>query len=190
MMIKRLIGSSLLIFFISLSLSASAKDFAGVTVPDTIKYGGKSLSLNGVGLRSKLFIKLYVASLYLTEKSKDADKIIVDSSPMAIRLAITSKLISVEKMKKATLEGFTKTTKGKITPIKPQIDQLLATFDKGVKPGDIYEFINMPGSGVHVLRNGIKVTQIGSQAFKQALFGIWLSKTPVQSSLKGQLLGK
>ena len=141
-------------------------------------------------MRTKFFIKLYVASLYLTEKSKDAEKIIADSSPMAVRLAITSKLISAEKMKKATLEGFIKATKGKTTPIQSQIDQLLATFDKGVKPGDVYEFINMPGSGVHVLRNGIKVTQIGSAAFKQALFGIWLSKTPVQTSLKGQLLGK
>lgn len=182
-----------LIFSITLSLllllSLSATAHAKESVPSTLNYGGKTLVHNGSGLRKKLFITLYVGSLYLTEKSKDAEKIIKDDSPMAIRLLIRSSLISKEKMKEATLEGFEKSTGGNIAPIKPQIDTLLKTFDKGVGTGDVFELINMPGSGVHVIKNGVKVATIRSAAFKQALFGIWLSKHPVQPSLKRKMLG-
>ena len=178
-----------LIMFIALPINSYAKD-AGKSNTSTFSYGGKTMQLNGAGLRKKLFISLYLGSLYLTEKSNDADKIIADDSPMAIRLTIKSSLISPKKMKHATLEGFEKATNGNISAIKPQIDELLKTFDKGVGPGDIYELINMPGSGVHVVRNGVKVATIRSAAFKKALFGIWLSKNPVQQSLKRKMLGQ
>ncbi len=181
-----LLSMTLSLLLFTIPFTAQAKG----SIPQTMNYGGKTLVLNGSGLRKKFFITLYVGSLYLTEKSSDAEKIIKDDTPMAIRLAIRSSLISPEKMKEATLEGFNKSTRGNITPIKPQIDELLKTFDKGVGQGDVYELINMPGSGVHVVRNGVRVATIRSPAFKQALFGIWLSKTPVQLSLKHQMLGK
>lgn len=177
------------VVLIGAPITLSAKD-AGNANAETFNYGGKMMKLNGVGIRKKLFIKLYVGSLYLSEKSSDAKKIIADDSAMAIRLLIKSSLISADKMKKVTLEGFEKATNGNISPIKPQIDRFLQTFDKGVGPGDKYELINMPGSGIHVVRNGVKVTIIRSAAFKQALFGVWLSNNPVQQSLKRKMLGK
>ncbi|CAA6805962.1 MAG: FIG026291: Hypothetical periplasmic protein [uncultured Thiotrichaceae bacterium] len=171
------------------STISSAKNFAGENIPEDMQYAGKKLQLNGVGQRSKLFMNLYIGALYLESKSQDGKKIITDDAPMAIRLAITSPLITTDKMKEATIEGFKNSTKGNINPIKPQIDELLATFDKGVSSGDVFELINTPGSGVHVIRNGVRVTVIRSLAFKQALFGIWLSKKPVQNSLKRRMLG-
>ncbi|MEE9303885.1 MAG: chalcone isomerase family protein [Thiotrichaceae bacterium] len=177
-----------LVALLMVPIGASAKD-ADNKVSDTFSYGGKAMQLNGAGLRKKLFISLYVGSLYLTEKSKDADKIMADDTPMAIRLFIKSSLISPEKMKDATLDGFKKATNGNISAIKPQIDVLLKTFDKGVGPGDTFELINMPGSGIHVVRNGVRAATIRSPEFKKALFGIWLSKNPVQQSLKRKMLG-
>ena len=172
-------------FSISTPVTAQAKQ----TTPATFSYGGKTMQLNGVGLRKKLFITLYSGSLYLTKKSNDAAKIMAEDTPMAIRLNIKSSLISPKKMKAATLEGFENSTNGNIAPIKPQIDALLKTFDKGVGPNDVYELINMPGSGVHVVRNGVRVANIRSAPFKKALFGIWLSNKPVQASLKRKMLG-
>lgn len=165
------------------ALSASA------TMPDQIQYGGKTLVLNGVGVRTKLFMKLYFGGLYLTQKNKDAAAIIAADEPMSIRLVITSSMISPDRMKAATLEGFQIATQGNLAPIQPQITKLLNSFDKGVGPGDIYELINMPGSGVHVVRNGKLVEKISSLPFKQALFGIWLSNKPVQANLRAQMLG-
>ena len=169
---------------------ASAATLAGIKMADQMQYGGKTMVLNGIGIRKRLFFKLYVAGLYLDAKSKDAAAIMKADKPMAIRLAITSSLITPAEMKEATLSGFMVGTGGKIAPIKPQIDKMLNTFDKGVGPGDVYELINMPGSGVHIVRNGKKVEVIRSAAFKEALFGIWLSNTPVQANLRAQLLGR
>ena len=169
---------------------AGAVKVLGVDMPDQIQYGGKTMVLNGYGIRKKaVFLKLYVAGLYLTEKSKDAAAIMKADDPMSIRLAITSKFITPENMKAATLDGFMKGTGGNIAPIKADIDKMLATFNKGVGPGDVYELNNVPGSGVHIIRNGKKVETIRSAAFKEALFGIWLSNTPVHAGLRAQLLG-
>lgn len=179
--------ASLLLAFVA--TQASAANIAGVNMPDQVQYGGKTLVLNGAGIRKKFLMKLYVSGLYLTTKSKDADAILKADEPMSIRLAITSSMINPERMKSTTLEGFQRAMGGNTTPLKKEIDQLMNTFDKGVGPGDIYELTNMPGSGVHVIRNGKLVETIRSQAFKQTLFGIWLSKTPVHAGLRARMLG-
>ena len=178
--------AGLVLAFITSQASAAT---ASEKMPAQIQYGGKTMQLNGVGVRKKYFMSLYLAGLYLTNKSKDAAAIMKADEPMSIRLAITSSLISPAKMKAATLQGFQVGTGGNIAPIKAQIDKMLNTFDKGVGPGDIYELTNVPGSGVHIIRNGKKVETIRSAAFKEALFGIWLSKTPVHAGLRKQLLG-
>lgn len=181
--------AGILLFFM-LFTSASAKQYAGKNIEDTLSYNGKTMQLNGFGLRKKSFISLYVGSLYLTTKSNDAEKIMVDdSSPMAIRLSIKSSFVNEEKMKAATLAGFEKSTGGNTGAIQPQIDALIATYNLGMEVGDVYDLVNMPGSGVHVLRNGEKITMIPSLAFKKALFGIWLSKQPIQQNLKRHMLG-
>ena len=55
------------------ALPASALEVAGVKVADSITVDGKTLQLNGAGLRTKSFpkVKVYVAALYVTEPSTD-----------------------------------------------------------------------------------------------------------------------
>ena len=66
------------IFLLSLAITAgaSAADLAGVSVPDSAQVAGANLVLNGVGLRKKFFVKIYVGGLYLPQKSSDADAIV------------------------------------------------------------------------------------------------------------------
>ena len=45
--------------------ASSAREVAGVTLPDTVSVEGKTLKLNGAGLRTKVVFKVYVAGLYL-----------------------------------------------------------------------------------------------------------------------------
>ena len=53
-----------------------ADTLAGVTLPDTAQVGGAKLVLNGLGMRKKFVVKVYVAGLYLEQKSSDANAII------------------------------------------------------------------------------------------------------------------
>ncbi len=159
-------------------------------MPDSLQAGGQSLQLNGVGVRSKFVFELYVAGLYLTEKNSDADTIIQSDDSMAIRLHIISAKITSEKMTKATRKGFSKATGGKVESISEEIEIFLAAFSDKINVGDIFEFVNVSRQGVSVSKNGSEKAVISSAAFKQALFGIWLSDKPVKAKLKAEMLGK
>ena len=58
----------LVICCVFLSWNASALEVAGVKLEDNVHPGSRDLVLNGAGLRTKLFFKVYVAALYLSEK--------------------------------------------------------------------------------------------------------------------------
>ena len=60
----------------SVAAPTLAVEIAGVKVPDTVTAEGKTLKLNGAGLRTKLMFKVYVASLYLETPSKDSAAIV------------------------------------------------------------------------------------------------------------------
>jgi Chalcone isomerase-like len=53
-----------------------AASLAGVTLPDTVTVGNTQLLLNGLGLRTKFMVTVYVAGLYLAQKSSDADAVV------------------------------------------------------------------------------------------------------------------
>ncbi len=173
-----------------LPLSSTALQKGGVNMPDQLQAGDTTLVLNGAGIRSKFIFDLYVAGLYLKEKSSDAKTIINADEPMAIRLHIISSKITSKKMSKATREGFEKSTDGNTTPISSEIDQFIAAFSEPIEEGDIFEFIYLPGEGIKVIKNGKEITTIASLEFKKALFGIWLSDDPVQGKLKRAMLGE
>lgn len=160
-------------------------------IPSSITANGKNLVLNGAGSRTKFVITVYNAGLYLQNKSDDANKIIAANEPMAIRMKIKSGFANKEKIKSALLAGFKNSTGGNIAPIQPQINQLLgAAFKDEIAKNDVFDLIYLPGIGTQVLKNNKNMTVVQGLPIKQALFGIWLSGRPAQSSLKSELLGK
>ena len=75
------LGAMLIIFT---SLEVSALEIAGVDVPQSVTIENKALVLNGAGIRKKLFIKVYVGSLYLTAKQTAVGKILADPGAKSI----------------------------------------------------------------------------------------------------------
>ena len=175
--------------FIFLSINVSAVEIGDITMPDKLQAGSETLILNGAGIRSKFIFGLYVAGLYLTEKSNDATAIIQSNEAMALRLHIISSKITSNKMTKATRKGFDKAIGGKTETISAEIEQFLTAFSDKIVEGDVFEFVSIPQKGVVVSKNGNQKLTVSSLVFKQALFGIWLSKKPVKEKLKNNLLG-
>lgn len=162
----------------------------GITLPAKIKQETTELVLNGGGVRTKVFFKLYVAGLYLPAKNKNGNEIAAADKATAIRLTITSGLVDSEKMSEAIREGFGKSMKGNTAPLKTQIDNFIGTFKKEeIKEGDTFELWYIPGTGVKAFKNGKLQTTVAGLDFKKALFGIWLSDSPVDDDLKEGLLG-
>ena len=179
-------------FIIYLFLSIGFFSFSNSNaseIPKSIEYENSILILNGQGSRVIFFMKVYEGSLYLETKSTDAEKIINDNAPMAIRIDVTSEMVTADAMKKALSDGLEKSTNSNTGPILKQITQLASSFNSAVTSGDFYEFIYIPDIGIHVLKNNELVELISGFDFKKAFFGIFLSNNPIQKNLKKSMLG-
>ena len=161
----------------------------GADAPDQIKYQGNTLTKNGQGTRIIFFMKMYEGSLYLESRNSNAQEIINENAPMAIRIDVTSSMVSAEAMKKALIEGLEKSTGNNTNPISNEIIQLSSSFVSTVSSGDYYEFVYLPEIGTHVLKNSAPVELIKGLEFKKAFFGIFLSENPIQKNLKKAMLG-
>ncbi len=166
-------------------VNASSEPFAAQR-----SFAGEDLILNGSGQRTKAFFKLYTAGLYLRAKSSAADAIVKADEPMAMRLLITSSMITSEKMESAIREGFAKSARDNAGALQTRIDQFVGAFKPEIAEGDVYDIVYSPGKGTSVSKNGKVTATIDGLDFKQALFGIWLGEQPVQQDLKAKLLGQ
>lgn len=160
-----------------------------VTLPAFQKINDASLKLNGGGLREKLWIDLYVAGLYLSNKTTDAQKVINADEAMNIHIAIISSLITREKFLEAVNEGFVNSTNGNTAKFKEEIPAFIAAFKDEIVKGDNIDISYTPAKGVVVLKNGKMLTSIRGLEFKKALYGIWFGAKPADKNLMKGMLG-
>ena len=175
------------VFF--LAAPAFAVEVKGVKFPDKVEANGQDLTFNGGGERTEYGFQVYVAALYLKQKSADAARIIAADEPMDVKLQITSSMITPDNMKSSIMKAFEKSTNGDIAPIKARIDTFVDIF-KGLSNHDVYNFAYVPGKGTEVSGNGVTLCVIEGLDFKKALYGIWLGDKPVQKELKAMMLAK
>jgi hypothetical protein len=182
----------LLVFFgVLLGWNASALDLAGVHLYDTMQVGDTSLQLNGAGIRTKFFFKIYVGALYLPEKQTSAEAIIADSRAYRVLMYIKRTLSSRQFFNSVHEALEDNHTTAEMSAMKPQLDQLKAVFDavEEVNPNDIVSLDYLPASGTHIMVNGKERGNIAGAEFSRALLRIWLGKNPVQDDLKKGMLG-
>ena len=178
------------IIFVILSIGLfSAPIYSSTEIPKTIAYKDSKLFLNGQGTRVIFFMKVYEGSLYLETKSSNPEEIVNNNSPMAVRIDVTSEMVTAEAMKKALIEGLKKSTNNNTEHISDEIEQLSSSFNSAVSSSDFYEFIYIPDAGTHIIKNKELVDLIPGLEFKKAFFGIFLSENPIQNNLKKAMLG-
>ncbi len=180
----KLIYVALFILLISNSSSGLIAD----ELPPQIQAGEHRLILNGAGSRNKTLLELYVAGLYLTKPSRDAQQIIADDQPMAIRIKITSSFVSQKSLVESLEEGFKNATDGNPRELRKEIDQFRDCFKDPISKGDVIDLVYLPKHGVIVNKNGKLKGAIAGMPFKQALFSIWLSNKPADTSLRQAML--
>jgi len=164
-----------------------ALEVSGVKVPDTVTAEGKTLKLNGAGLRTKVFFKVYVAALYVENPSKDAGALLSSSDLKSMRLHILRSLKG-KQVSDAIQEGFERNSKEQMPKLKSRLDKL-ATLIPDVKEGDEIALTWVPDKGTLVAVRGTDRGVIEGRDFADALFAVWLGPDPVQDDLKKALLG-
>ncbi|MFD2939444.1 chalcone isomerase family protein [Flavobacterium notoginsengisoli] len=166
-------------------------DVNGVTVPRKIEFQGKTLQLNGAGGRSKMWLEVYVQALYLSQLTQDPQFIIDSDTEMAIRIEITSSMVSSNKLTKAMNTGFEKSAGSNLEELRPRIEQLKSFLSDAITEKDVFILAYNPlDQNVYVSKNEVLKGKIAGFDFKKALFGIWLSDKPVDETLKKHLLGQ
>jgi len=185
-MIKRALVLGTMLFACGNAVAGS--EISGVNLPDSITLQDKVLSFNGAGVRSKFFIDLYVGSLFTVGQVDQASKVIDSDQPAAIRLNITSGMITSEKMTDAMNEGFDRATDGDPASIQESITEFIATFAEPIKEGDQFTLMSVPGEGIISYKNGKQLSVTRGETFRKAVMAIWLGKNPTDEDLKEDML--
>jgi hypothetical protein len=180
---------SFLFLFILLASSVNAREIADVNVPEKITFeDGVILHLNGAGVRSKLFFKIYIAELYMQHPTSDTVKLISDEGRKRMIMHFIYEELGKEKLVEAWNEGFHANTDQKqLALLEVRIAQFNAMFDS-VKKGEEIVLDYIPEKGTQVsIRNQVKGVVPGKD-FNDALLSIWLGKEPVNPELRKELL--
>jgi hypothetical protein len=172
------------------SVPAAALEIGGVQLPDTAGIGGRTLVLNGAGLRTKLFFKIYAGGLYLEQATHDAETVINADAPMLVRMQFIYDGVSAEKMQDGWKEGFAVTAPDPSDNLEVAIEAFVDFFTEEVREGDVYEIAWIPDKGVQVAFNGTILGVVTGLDFKKALFAVWFGPHPVDDDLKEGMLGR
>ncbi len=155
---------------------ADAATLAGVSLPDKADAGGKSLVLNGLGLRKKLVIKVYVGGLYLAQKETSAAKILGADSPRRMVMHFIYD-VSKEQMCDAWEEGLEANTANAPAEVKKNFTTLCTWMD-GVGKGQKLTLTYLPGEGTQVDIGGKSKGTLPGKPTADAILATWIGKDP------------
>lgn len=172
---------------------ASAAELESVQMADTIKVANQDLVLNGMGLRSRFGLRVYVAGLYVGKKSTNTAELLQQSGPK--RIAITMKRnVDADTFLKALEDGIAANhSPQQLASLKDRMGKLSEVIlaIKEAREKDLLNLDLIPEVGTQLSVNGKPMGQpIPGEDFYQALLRIWIGDKPVQDGLKAGLIGK
>jgi hypothetical protein len=173
------------------SLPASGREIAGVHVPETVMLPGETapLVLNGAGVRTKFFIKVYVGALYLPQPETRVEVILASPAPKSVRLYVVYSAVSTAQLVEVSNESFAANhTAEELKPLQPRIEQfnrLLRTMHRG----DVLRFDYLPQEGTQVWLNQELLGTVAGADMHRAMLKNWLGPRAVDGRLKKAMLG-
>lgn len=184
---KRLI----FIFMMCVTANAYALEISGVTLEDKLQLDTHQLVLSGAGIRSKFFVNVYAAALYLGEKAHTADAVLADSSAkrMSFHLMrdVTGRQV-LDGINEAILPNSSEEEMKLLEARLYEFEKIFTTVPE-IRKGEVVNLDYLPGLGTRVTVNGVDKGRIAGVDFNRALLKIWVGRKPVQSSLKKSILG-
>ena len=166
-----------------------AREIAGVDVPPSVTIDKNALVLNGAGIRKKLFIKVYVATLYLTAKRTTVGEILADPGAKSIVMTFLYKEVSAKRTVAGWNKGFAdNSTTKELKSLQGRINLFNSLFSTVYK-GDVIRLDYLPDEGTKVWINDTLKGSVPGADFYQALLKIWLGSKPADAGLKDDWLG-
>ena len=172
-------------------LARAGTEVAGIEVSKSCNADGQSMKLNGAGIRSKYFFKIYVGILCLEQPGLD-DPAAILAAPGAKRMQmnILYRKVEAEKITEGWTDGFrANLDKAAFLHLEPRLKQFNALFP-ALHEGDVVNMDYLPGRGTELAINGKPLGIVQGEDFFSALLRVWIGKHPADTSLKKGLLGK
>ena len=186
------LGLAALAFALSPGGAVLAAEVAGVSLADEVSVGGRTLVLNGAGIGTKVFFRIYVGSLYVPRKVGDVAGVLAQG-PRRIQMNFLRKL-SVSQLVGGLVGGLNaNNTAVELAAVRAPTDQLLQIMqrfqDVEMKEGDVLTLDFIDGVTTFAV-NGKAGGVVSGQAFNRALTRIWLGDRPAHPALKKAMLGE
>ena len=187
---KKLLLLSSLCMAILFTGTGYARTVKKVNFPESVSINGTSCSLNGVGIRKKLIINVYIGALYLEKPSKNPSFVISSEQTKRIIMHFLYKEVRADQLIEGWNEGFEKNSPGKVAALKEEINRFNAFFTVPMISGERIVITYSPGKGTEVVIKGKMVGVIKGKDFMEALFSIWFGPSPPTKRLREGMLGK
>jgi hypothetical protein len=168
------------------ALPAVAKEREGVVAPPVIEVSGKQLHLMGMGLRKKLWFKVYLASLYAEDPSDDPARVIGSDQVKRVQMNMLRDL-ERGKIVEAVQQGFERNSGPEMPRLQARLDQFLKAIPD-LKSGQTIVITYAPGRGTFIKAGSGEEITVPGKDFADALFSVWLGRQPVDDELKREML--
>ena len=168
------------------ALPAAAKEREGVVSPEVIEASGKQLHLMGMGLRKKLWFKVYIASFYLENPTEEAALAVSSDQVKRVEMKMLRDLAR-DKIIEAVRAGFEKNSAAQMPKLQARLDKFLEAIPD-LKAGERILVTYVPGRGTLISAAGADEFALPGKDFADALFSVWLGPQPVDDELKEEML--
>jgi Chalcone isomerase-like len=175
---------ALIILLYALPLTAKVRE--GVVSQPVITAGGKELHLMGMGLRKKLFFKVYIASFYMEHPNENPVQAIASDQVKRVEMHMLRDL-ERGKIVEAVQAGFEKNSAAQMPQLQARLDMFLKAIPD-LKSGETITVMYVPGLGTSVKARQEQQITIPGKDFADALFSVWLGPQPVDDDLKDEML--
>ena len=176
--------------------AARAVDIEGVKIDDKIVLanGVPELVLNGAGVRHKFaFFKVYIGSLYLTQKKSDNEAVFADAGPKRVSMHILSGEVTAQDL----ISSMNNALAANLSPhelalVEKRIRDLNTMMSslKAINKGSVVHLDYLPDVGTRVIVDGQERITIPGEDFFRAMLHIWIGNKPVDGRLRDAMLGK
>lgn len=177
--------------WLGLGAPLHAATLEGQAFDDTVALSGRSLRLNGLGLRGVAWIKAFVAGLYLPTVTQEEDRAIAMPGPKRLRLKVMLHAPSRELTRSLLGRVQRHEPADLVDRLRPGLDELGARLDSlgELAPGDTLDLDFLPGQGLSLRYNGKAVGSVlASDELYPAVLRIFVGGHPVDALLKQGLM--
>ena len=172
--------------------SAEPVEIEGVRFAPSAQVGGQTLVLNGAGLRTRAFFKVYAAGLYVPQAARTPAALLAQTGPRRVVISMLRE-VDADQFVTAFTGGLEdNNSEAQRAALASQIAAFQANL-KGlgvVHQGDVLHFEYTPETGTRILRAGQpQGAAIPGAEFFTAVLRVWLGEHPVDAGLKRGFLG-